>query len=181
MTTVGSIVSLWRYPVKSMLGEELNSADVTKSGLRGDRAYAIVDSSNGKIASAKNPRKWPRLFDFRAALTEGVRITLPDGSILDSEKSDVDAILSKALGRDATLQSIANYARASSAEEYWPDVEGLDFRDTITDFDLPERTFFDAATVHLLTTATLADLPRRFPSRTRRSRAAPRPLLPRAR
>src|SRR5262245_60138601 len=66
---VGSIVSLWRYPVKSMLGEELNSSEVTKRGLLGDRAYALVDSSDGKVATAKNPRKWPQLFDCRAALT----------------------------------------------------------------------------------------------------------------
>jgi uncharacterized protein len=35
---LGSIVSLWRYPIKSMLGEELNAADVTKGGLFADRA-----------------------------------------------------------------------------------------------------------------------------------------------
>jgi uncharacterized protein YcbX len=64
------VVSLWRYPVKAMMGEELNAADVTQRGLFGDRAYALVDSSNEKVASAKNPRKWAKLFDFRAALAE---------------------------------------------------------------------------------------------------------------
>ena len=54
---VGSIVSLWRYPVKSMLGEELNASEVTKRGLLGDRAYALVDISDRKVATAKNPRK----------------------------------------------------------------------------------------------------------------------------
>ena len=39
-TVLGSIVSLWRYPVKSMLGEELNAAAVTERGLLGDRAVA---------------------------------------------------------------------------------------------------------------------------------------------
>jgi uncharacterized protein YcbX len=39
---VGSIVSLWRYPVKSMMGEELNAAEVSNAGLVGDRAYALV-------------------------------------------------------------------------------------------------------------------------------------------
>src|SRR3954451_23154760 len=63
--TLGSVVSLWRYPVKSMLGEELNAAEVTERGLLGDRAYALVDQSDGKVASAKNPRKWTQLFDFR--------------------------------------------------------------------------------------------------------------------
>jgi uncharacterized protein len=69
-SVLGSIVSLWRYPVKSMIGEELNAAEVTKGGLLGDRAYALIDTSDGKVATAKNPRKWPQLFDFRAALTD---------------------------------------------------------------------------------------------------------------
>ena len=67
---LGSIVSLWRYPVKSMMGEELNAVEVTKGGLVGDRVYALIDNSDRKIASAKNPRKWPQLFDFRAALAD---------------------------------------------------------------------------------------------------------------
>ena len=62
-TAVGSIVSLWRYPVKSMMGEELNAVVVTERGVLSDRAYALVDSSDGKVVSAKNPRKWPRLFE----------------------------------------------------------------------------------------------------------------------
>lgn len=66
---VGSIASLWRYPVKSMTGEELDTADVTDRGLLGDRAYALMDS-NGKVASAKSPRKWARLLGFWAALME---------------------------------------------------------------------------------------------------------------
>ena len=87
-SVVGSVVSLWRYPVKSMMGEELNSADVTDRGMLGDRAYELVDQEDGKVVSAKNPRKWPSLFDFRAAYVEPprvddpmppVRITLPDG------------------------------------------------------------------------------------------------------
>src|ERR687890_860865 len=69
-TATGKVVSLWRYPVKSMLGEELNSSYVTERGLVGDRAYALIDQETGKVASAKNPRKWGNLFDFRAAFIE---------------------------------------------------------------------------------------------------------------
>src|SRR5438105_14270999 len=110
-TAVGTVVSLWRYPVKSMMGEELNAAEVTELGLLGDRAYALVDGSDGKVASAKNPKKWPRLFDFRAAFANGasatapVRITLPDGSLLSSAQSDVNQILSEALEREVTLET----------------------------------------------------------------------------
>jgi uncharacterized protein YcbX len=66
--TVGSVVALWRYPVKSMMGKELNATEVTEVGLVGDRAYALVDRTDEKVASAKNPRKWPTLFDYRASL-----------------------------------------------------------------------------------------------------------------
>jgi uncharacterized protein len=52
----GSVLSVLRYPVKSMMGEELTAADVRESGLIGDRGYALIDNSTGKIASAKNPR-----------------------------------------------------------------------------------------------------------------------------
>ena len=101
---LGSVVSLWRYPVKSMMGEELNATDVTHRGLLGDRAYALVDSSNEKVASAKNPRKWAKLFDFRAALADpprtgekisAVHVALPDGTIVTSEQTDINQILKR--------------------------------------------------------------------------------------
>jgi uncharacterized protein len=68
-----SVVALWRYPVKSMMGEELNATEVTDRGLLGDRAFAVVDASTGKVAGAKNPRKWGNFFDYRAAYVEPPR------------------------------------------------------------------------------------------------------------
>ena len=159
---VGSVVSLWRYPVKSMMGEELEATEVTDCGLLGDRAYALVDRTDGKAATAKNPRKWPRLLDFAATFVEPprsaaevppVRITLPDGNSIESNRLDVDQILSKAMNREVTFR--AAHRGGVTAEEYWPDMEGLEHRDTVTDFPLPEGTFFDVAMVHVLTTATL--------------------------
>ncbi len=55
--SAGSVVSLWRYPVKSMMGEEVNAVNVTQRGLLGDRVYALTDAANGKVVSAKNPKK----------------------------------------------------------------------------------------------------------------------------
>jgi uncharacterized protein len=171
---LGSVVALWRYPVKSMMGEELNAADLTEHGVVGDRAYAVVDRVDGKVASAKNPRKWPRLFDYRAAFVDApqvggsvppVRITLPDGSSVLSEQETVNAILSAELAREVTLSpAAATHSAARQAEEYWPDMEGLDYRDAVTDFDLPEGTFFDIAVVHILTTATLDRLRELYPA-----------------
>ncbi len=167
---LGEVVSLWRYPVKSMMGEELNATEVTERGLRGDRAFALIDNADGKAATAKNPRKWSGLFDYRAAFVEpveraarlpAVRITLPDGTSVTSDQSDLNSILSKTLGRAVTFR--AAECGTVNAEEYWPDMEGLDHRDTVTDFTLPEGTFFDLAMVHLLTTATLDRLRELYP------------------
>src|SRR5438270_6570197 len=98
-TELGSVVSLWRYPVKSMMGEELNASEVTDRGLLGDRAFAVVDSADGKVVTAKNPRKWPNFFDFRAELAgPDVSIALPDGEVVSSASEDVNQILSKVLG-----------------------------------------------------------------------------------
>jgi len=149
----------------------------------GDRVYALVDRSDGKVASAKNPRKWPQLFDFRADFLDPprpsskvppVRITLPEGTVVSSEQSDVNRILSRALNREVTLDATERGRREDvestfpspwtpKAEEYWPDMEGLDYRDTVTDFNLPEGTFFDCAVVHLLTTATVDRLRELYP------------------
>jgi MOSC N-terminal beta barrel domain len=65
----GVVLTLWRYPVKSMQGEELNAFHLDDRGVLGDRALALVDVETGKVVSAKNPRKWPGLFDFRAVIT----------------------------------------------------------------------------------------------------------------
>jgi uncharacterized protein len=52
------VSEIWRYPVKSLLGERLDEAVIGSSGIPGDRAYALIDLEDGKVASAKNPRKW---------------------------------------------------------------------------------------------------------------------------
>lgn len=105
---VESVVSLWRFPVKSMMGEELNASEVTERGILGDRAYALLDSATGKVVSAKNPRKWMRMFDFRAAYSNPpelgkplppVRIVCPDGTITSSDRGEAGDLSSKYLER----------------------------------------------------------------------------------
>jgi hypothetical protein len=171
---VGSVAALWRYPVKSMMGEELNSSDITDRGLLGDRQFAVVDRATGKIGGAKNPRKWGNFFDFRAAYAESpragammppVRITLPDGAGVTTGQADLDPVLSRAFGRDVALEEArsGDKSQGATAEEYWPDMDGLDYRDTVTDFEMPAGTFFDIAVMHLLTTATIDRLRTLYP------------------
>ena len=158
-----SLATLWRYPVKSMQGEELNAADVTAGGLIGDRQFAVVDSATGKIAGAKNPRKWPGFFYFRAAYTmpphagaalPAVRVTMPDGTSATTEEADLSKLLSEALGREVVVSAALPTA---TAEAYVID------DDEVASFDLPAGTFFDEAVVHLVTTATLDRLRSLYP------------------
>lgn len=180
---IGMVQSLWRYPVKSMGGEALSLAQVNSHGFQGDRVYAILDAADGKVATAKNPQKWPNLFAFRASLIEPVSdnakvprvdITLPGGTKIPSNQKDLSQVLSKALNREVTLavteggrvtgvQSTIPASWVAQSEEYWPDMDGREKRDTVTDFSLPTGTFFDSAIVHLLTTATLNRLRDAYP------------------
>ncbi len=180
---LGEISSLRRYPVKSMEGEALSVAQVGKNGFFGDRAYALIDAGDGKTATAKNPRKWPTLFSFQARLMDEngssekvstVCIRMPDGTTVTSEQRDINQILSKVLNREVIL-AVAQDARitgvqsplpaswSAKSEEYWPEVEGRDNQNTVTDFALPAGTFFDFGQVHLLTTSTLARLSDSYP------------------
>ena len=111
-----AVAALWRYPVKSMQGEELNATEVTVAGLLGDRRFAVVDPATGKVAGAKNPRKWPGFFQFRAAYVAPpvagaelppVRVTLPDGTSVTSDEASLPKLLSEALGREVVFSGAA--------------------------------------------------------------------------
>ena len=176
------IASLHRYPVKSMLGEDLEQAQLTARGLVGDRAYALVDCQDGTVASAKHPRKWGALLGFSARFASEpdpggpvprVEVTLPDGSVRRSGESGTDEAISAVLGREVRLTS--EVPAGSRFEEQWPAIEGLapqEFIDSTTtshegdeavsaiDLGLlaPPGTFFDLAVLHVLSTSTLERL-----------------------
>jgi uncharacterized protein YcbX len=175
MVDTGKVVALWRYPVKSMMGEELNSSYVTERGLIGDRTYAVVDKQTGKVASAKNPRKWGKLFDFRSIFVDSpnndvndvpppVRITFPDGSNIfsDHEDNDINSRLSEVFNREVTLMKASSFEEPSY-EEYWPNMDGLSRRNQVTDENMPSKTFFDIAVIHILTTSTINRLRELYP------------------
>ena len=144
--TVGTVATLSRFPVKSMQGEQLATAELTEHGVVGDRAYALVETETGKVMSGKNPRLGTQLLGCRAAFVEAptpgdeppaVRITLPDGTSVTSDARDADATLSGFLGREVTLQRAA--PEDFTIDQYHPDVEDLDpegHRDTITESKL---------------------------------------------
>lgn len=185
MTTsapAGSVAELWRFPVKSMGGEQLEQVELGAHGILGDRAYALIETDTGKVVSAKSSRLFPDLLDCRAVFLEppqpggeppAVRVTLPDGTSATSESGEADRALSEYYGRGVGLTRAA--PEDFTVDMYHPDVEGADGlgrRDTVADQKLgsaffaqvgmdspvPVGSFFDLFPMSVITTSTLDQL-----------------------
>jgi uncharacterized protein YcbX len=176
---VGTVGALWRFPVKSMVGEALDAAELREGGIVGDRVYALVDKETGKVASAKHSKVWPDLLKCRAAFVQPprrgtevppARIDLADGTSVLSDAPDVDAVLSRFFGREVELASAAG--NGYTIDQYHPDEDNYDpdgHRDEVVEAQLgaaffnerglpsavPEDSFFDLYPVSVLTTSTL--------------------------
>jgi len=178
----GSVAELWRFPVKSMQGEQLREVEVTARGVVGDRAYALIDADTGKVASAKNVKLFPELLACRAVFVAPphaereappVRIDLPSGKSVTSDSSDVDRTLSAHFRREVRLARVA--PDDFTIDQYHPDVEGADpggNRNTVVaqklgaalfaalgmESPVPAGSFFDVFPLSVMTTSTLARL-----------------------
>ena len=163
---LGTVAVLRRYPVKSMLGEDVEAGDVTFTGLTGDRQLAVVSRATGKIASAKFPRLWRDLLTLSAsaagdpAADGAVRITLPEGKTVWSSDAGVDAVLSGLLDQPVTLT--ATVAPGAALDRAVPEAVLRDGVDAQVPAELmeiggggPPGSFVDFAPLHLLTTSTL--------------------------
>lgn len=149
MNIVGEVVELWRYPVKSLLGERLECASVGTFGVDGDRSWAVRDEENGRVLSAKSVAA---LLGGRARLTNaGVAVTLPSGETFAAEDPALPRALSEWLGRAVTL------VRAPGGEAR-AEVEA----DHATFRSFP-GAFFDSCALHVVTTATLETLQLLYP------------------
>ena len=155
------IVTMWRYPVKSMLGERIDEVDVDAAGLVHDRGLALIDSTTGRVASAKHPRLWRDLLMYSAAVRDGrVEIVSPAGWTLDATAPGVDEMLSRGLGRPVRVAS----ERPEGATVERPSPEDVLERGVDADVlaavltigrGSPGASFVDSAPVHLITSATL--------------------------
>lgn len=146
-----SVLELWRYPVKSLLGERLEFVEVEERGVRGDRLLAVSDR-DGRLGSGKTNERFRRLdglFDLRARTDDGrVLVALPDGRELEVRDPDLSAFLSER------------------------------YRDELHVLEETAVPHHDAAPLHLLTTASLRWLRARLPgSIVDRRRFRPNVLL----
>ena len=168
MVVIGTVSGLWRFPVKSMLGEVVNRLDFSSSGAADDRVCALIDRETGKVASAKLPKRWRKLLEFSARVLGGldaqgrplIELELPDGSRLRSDLSDIDERLSAVLGREITLA----FSRPAGLEIDRARPEEVAERGADGDvshevFDLgaaaPGGRFVDYAPVHIVADASL--------------------------
>jgi hypothetical protein len=171
---VPAVEAVFRYPVKSMLGTRVEQAQVRVSGLAGDRGWALIDLQTGKVASAKQPRLWRCLLQLRAQYHAGaggaepagaVTITLPDGTSVRAGEPDADRVLTEFAGRPVALrrgrEPGAGIDRAVPEEVL---ARGADAEVAFESLELsreaPGDSFLDYAPVHLITTATLAEVSR---------------------
>ena len=103
------VVSLHRYPVKSMAGEGLPRLAVDGRGVVGDRAWAVVDP-DGRLGSGKSTRRFRRMDGlpelsarYDAGPTERPVVDFPDGRSWRGPDPALDAALTVHVGRPVRL------------------------------------------------------------------------------
>ena len=139
---IGTVKQIWRFAVKSMAGERLETCTVGERGIPGDRGWAIRDDTAGKLATGS---RFPLLMQCAARYREQpvngsvphVDMLFPDGKRIASDLVDVNSHLTELLGKPVSLSSLAA--------------------------DDTAKHYFDVATVHVLTTAALAEMARLNP------------------
>ena len=171
---LGTVTALRRYPVKSMLGEDVEASDVSHLGLTWDRHLAVVSRRTGKVASAKYPRLWRDLLTLSAEALDGATlITLPDGKTVRSTDADIDEVLSALLNEPVTLT--ATPPPGASLDRAVPEAvlrDGIKAQVPAEVIEIgagaPPGTFVDFAPLHLLTLATLDRIAELSPHRRAR-------------
>lgn len=178
------IEQIWRYPVKSMIGEQVPATEVAATGVVGDRAWATRDHVRGGIRGAKQLGGLMRL---AARYPDGpggaVVMTFPDETAVSTDDADVDARLSAALDHQVTLESLRppsdvdHYRRGPPDHddlltemrvmfgredtEPLPDLSG--FPPEIFEYESPPGTYHDAYPLMVVTTSALRSLQEAVP------------------
>ena len=162
MTTY-SIAELWRYPVKSMGGERVESLELRTSAIVGDRRWAVRSVESGKIASAKRPRPYGQLLSWSASTQADRELVVvgPDGRRYTAGSGELDAALSEALGELVQVVEVEE-GRDETYGSEWPEIPGTVLSDMEVDLPIAAITekssFVDASAVHIIVSQSMAHL-----------------------
>jgi uncharacterized protein YcbX len=175
---VGSVATIARYPIKSMLGETLARGRFTAAGILGDRQFALVDDETGNVVSVKRPMRWGRMFELTAVTdASGVSVSFPDGTTLAVADAQLVDRLSDFFGRRVSVATVP--PPDARFEEVW----SRDLKGGVNPyFDLPTHeadgeeviygamrmspanNFFNFGAVHLVTTSACRALTEHAPA-----------------
>ncbi len=178
MRKLGTIREIWRYPVKGMAGERVETCSLDDMGLNGDRRWAVRDLGRDEIQSCKFRPQLLRCTARTATDSEGPLIEFPDGETVTCDDAGINDRLSDLLGHASRIevlnsnQGMDRFRRYKSSAVDWLDelkatfdrVEGEPLPDfsnlpqSVADFVSVPGTFFLVAPVHIITTATLGHL-----------------------
>jgi uncharacterized protein YcbX len=151
---VGTVEALWRYPVRSVLGEALEAATLGENGVIGDRSYSVVDNDKfAMVSAAISAKEWSALVGVRAEFVEEptpdappppVRLLFPDGTELVSDNPALTEQLTALTGRTVSLWS-GQASGAAKSDEADPRADGK----------ASPAAPYELTPIHLLTTATV--------------------------
>lgn len=144
-TATGCVARLWRYPVKSMLGEPCEALALHAGGAVGDRCFA-VRVADGRLGSGKTTdglRRIEGLLDYQAGYRDDEpEIRCPDGTVRCGVGDDMDAVLSAALGQPVTLVREAEVSHFDVAPIHLVTMPSLAWlRAALPDAGIDERRF----------------------------------------
>ena len=163
---LGTIAELWRHPVKSMQGEQLDSVELDEHGIVGDRRFALRDLTTGTVVSAKRPRLGRLLLTCRAATSgDTVLVTVGDTTYdIHADRGRLDAALTDLLEMPVRIDTVGTVPEVYTSE--WPEIDGLALSGVTVDLPLHHGSFADLAPLHVLTTTSLHHLRSLVPDST---------------
>ena len=189
MNSVGKLTQIWRFPVKSMQGDTVTSAQVSSLGLVGDRAWAMRDEVRSEVQWGK---LYPQLMlckaryrgEPEAGSATAVEITFPDGEMLASDDPRIHDKLTALIGRAARLWPLQPASNLDFYKRYKPDEEKFaqemaslfaregdeplpdfaSFPEVLMEYVAVPGTFFDNEEINLMTSASLAHMQAKNPT-----------------
>jgi uncharacterized protein len=75
----GTLVQIWRYPISSIGGETLQDAELTSTGVAGDREWCLIDPQTGEVAAPEKRKRWRSAPQLQARGGHVLELRLSDG------------------------------------------------------------------------------------------------------